>query len=164
MLIDLGTLTAIHTGLSLVALILGIPAILALFNSSLSPHWNAIFLVTAFSTIATGFFFPFEAITPAFATGILSSAVLAAMAYAYYGRRLAGKWRWIYTAGVVASLYFMVFVTIAQIFNKTLALHTVSPILFQGLFAGVELLALAVFIIIGIRAVKYNPILIDRRQ
>jgi hypothetical protein len=149
MQLDLGAITAIHTALSLITLAIGTLAVTALFTNSISQRWTTWFLALAVATTVTGFFFPFQAVTPAFATGIVSSFILIGMLAARYVGHYAGAWRWIYAGGVVVSLYLMVFVTIAQVFTKTPALNP------PGLsFAATQLVALVIFIFLGIHAAK----------
>lgn len=154
MLLDLGTFTAIHTALSLVAIPVGIVAMLSLFGLPVSRRWIAAFLALAVLTTVTGFFFPFQGVTPAFATGIIASLVLLAVFAAQYAGRYAGPWRWVYAGGVVASLYFLVFVTIAQVFTKTPALQDTAALPGGPAFAVTQLGALAVFVVLGIGAAK----------
>jgi hypothetical protein len=148
----IGGFTALHVALSLAALVVGIMAVVSLFAPGLSRLWAGAFLVLSVLVNITGFLFPFAGITPAFGTGIVASFILAVAIAAQRCGCATGSWRWIYPAGVVASLYFMVFVTIAQIFNKTPVLQETA--LSGAAFAAVQLLTLAVFVFLGIKAAK----------
>jgi hypothetical protein len=105
------------------------------------------------ATTVTGFFFPFHSLTPAFKLGIISAFVLAITIYARYPRHLAGAWRWIYVVGAVISLYFNVFVLVVQSFEKIPALHAIAPTQTEQPFKLTQLIALAVFVLLGIVAV-----------
>jgi hypothetical protein len=158
MIIDLATYTAIHTALSLVALISGIIVVIGLLGSKLLPIWNALFLATAAATSATGFGFPFTAFLPSHGLAVIALVVLVPTALAYYVFGLSGAWRWIYAVGVVLSLYFDVFVAIVQAFQKIPALTTLAPTGSEPPFAVAQGVALVVFAILAIVAViKFRP-------
>jgi len=147
---SLAVFTAFHVVVSVFGLAFGLLAVLRLFDVSIGPVWTGLFLVCAGLTTVTGFMFPFVGVTPAFVTGIVAGLVLAAVLAAHF----LGRWRGVYAAGMVASLYFLVFVTVAQIFNKTLVINDAGQAVAGLAFAGSELVVLAVFVVIGIRAVK----------
>lgn len=77
-------LTFIHTAISLIALFLGIPTILNLFDGRRTSTWTNWFIITAVATTVTGFMFPFSVVTPAFATGIVAAIILAALLLARF--------------------------------------------------------------------------------
>jgi hypothetical protein len=88
--------------------------------------WTAIFLLFTVLTNVTGFAL-FAGFTPAFFTGIVSSAVVIVTILARYSFHMAGAWRSIYTIGAVISLYLNVFVLITQSFLKIPPLHALAP-------------------------------------
>lgn len=149
---DLTLLTAIHTALSLVALVAGMAAVMRLFGQALPPYWTPLFLVTAVATSATGFLFPFTGPTPAFVTGIIALLVLAPTLAARHVFGAAGPWRAVQAVGIVASEYLLVFVAIAQAFMKVPLLHPLAPTLSEPPFAVAQVLALALFLWLGWRA------------
>ncbi|MFK8252902.1 hypothetical protein [Ancylobacter terrae] len=151
---DLTTLTAVHTALSLVAIIAGIPAMAGLFRGRIAPVWTPLFLGTAIATSVTGYFFPFNGILPSHVVGAVALLVLAVTLYAAYGGRHAGVWRWIYAIGIVVSQYLLVFVLVAQAFLKVPALHALAPTQAEPPFAVAQLITLAVFILLGVRAAR----------
>jgi hypothetical protein len=153
MIVDLATFTIIHTAISLLALLAGIPVVAALFRGRVSAAWTAIFLVLAIITTVTGFLFPIHGLTPALITGVLASLVLAVVLLAR-GRLASNGARRVYAAGIVASLYFLVFVTIAQAFNKIAPLHALAPNGSEPPFAIVQVLVLMLFLVIGIAAAR----------
>lgn len=153
MFLDVGTLTIIHTALSFIALALGMVAVMAFFAPT--PRiWTELFLAAAVATTVTGFLFPLTAMTPAVATGIVASLVFAAMFAARFVFRLAGAWRFVYAAGMVTSLYLLVFVAIAQAFLKIPSLQALAPTGSEPPFAVAQLVNLAVFVWIGRKAVR----------
>jgi hypothetical protein len=71
---------------------------------------------------------------------------------------LVGGWRSIYVITIVASLYFNVFVLVAQSFGKVSALNALAPTQTEPPFAITQGVVLAIFILIAIIAVsKFRP-------
>ena len=151
-------LTIVHTILSFVAIGLGIKATLGLFHGAHSNWWTRRFFEAAVAVTFTGFIFPFTGVTPAFATGIVSTAILIAWFIAFRAH-LVGAWRWIYALTMVASLYLLIFVTIAQAFMKISFLHELAPTGSEPPFAIAQIVALIIFIVIGFLAVRrFRPV------
>jgi hypothetical protein len=149
-------LTAVHTLISLAAIAVGIPAIWHLFGGPGADRWTVPFLVLAILTTLSGFLFPFVGFTPAFGTGIVATVVLLLVLLARYGFHLAGRWRAVEAAGLVISLYLLVFVLIAQLFQKVPSLNALAPTGSEPPFAIAQLVCLAIFVWIGYRAVRYG--------
>ena len=150
--------TIVHTLISLAAIFTGFVVLFGLLGGDRLDGWTKWFLITAVATTATGFFFPFHGLTPAFKLGIISAIVLAITIYARYSRDLAGGWRWIYVIGAVVSLYFNVFVLIVQSFEKIPALHAMAPTQTEQPFKLTQLVALALFVLLTIVSViKFHP-------
>ncbi len=97
--------------------------------------------------------FPFTGVTPAFATGIVSMMILLAWFLAHQRDR-ANAWRPVYVLGIVASLYLLVFVTIAQAFQKIPFLSEMVPTGSEPPFAVAQVVALVIFIVTGFLAVR----------
>ena len=158
MIVDLATYTTIHTALSLVALASGIILVIGLIGSKPLPAWNALFLVTAVATSATGFGFPFTGFLPSHGVAAVALVVLALTIFAYYLFGLAGFWRPIYVVGVVVSLYFDVFVAIVQAFMKIPALTALAPTGSEPPFAAAQGAALVIFVILAVwAAIRFHP-------
>src|SRR5262249_7352288 len=121
------TFTLVHVVISLIGIASGLVALYGLLSSRVLAGWTLIFIATTAATNLTGFFFPFNGITPAIAVGVLSSIILVVAAVARYPKRLAGAWRWLYVASAVITLYFNVFVLVAQAFLKIPSLHELAP-------------------------------------
>lgn len=147
-------LTLVHTVLSLVALVLGYFAIVGLFHPGSQTRATRAFVGLAILTTATGFLFPFQGMTPAFAVGLISSVVLALMLVAHYGFDRQGVWRIVWVLGIVVSVFFLAFVTIAQAFLKIAPLKALAPTGSEPPFAVAELVCLAVFVVIAVMALR----------
>lgn len=146
-------LTIVHTALSFIAIGFGVGATAGLFGGFYSTNWTRWFFITAAAVTFTGFIFPFTGVTPAFATGIVSTVILLAWLLAHLRRR-SGAWRWIYAGAIVASLYLLIFVTIAQAFLKIPFLNALAPTGSEAPSAVAQIIALIVFIVIGVSAVR----------
>lgn len=154
---DPTTLTGIHTWLSLIAIATGVLVVAALVRGSIGSGLTAAFLTTAFLTSATGYLFPFNGVLPSHIVGAVALAVLAVAAYALYGVHLAGAWRGIYAGTAVASLYFLVFVGVAQAFAKIPALKASAPTQSEPPFAVAQGVVLLIFVVLGVLAVRGRP-------
>ncbi|WP_109808998.1 hypothetical protein [Sphingosinithalassobacter portus] len=150
--------TIFHTALSIVALLIGIVAVGELFRAESRGRAQSVFIALAAVTSATGFVFPFHGVTPAIIIGVVALAILAMVQLACRRFALIGAWRWLYAAGLVASLYLLVFVTIVQAFLKIPVLHALAPTQSEAPFAAVQLLALGLFVFLGIAAsLRFRP-------
>ncbi len=147
-------LTTVHTALSFIAMALGIPAVWRLFKPSIFCLWTKLFLIAAVATTGTGFLFPISVMTPALATGIIATLVFVVLFLARRVFHLAGAWRWIYALSMVASLYLLVFVAIAQAFLKIPVLQDLAPTLSEPPFALSQIAVLSLFAYIGIKAAR----------
>ena len=149
----LSAFTLFHVVLSLVGIASGLVVLYGLLESKRFNGWTAIFLTTTAATSATGFLFPFHGITPGIVVGILSLIVLAFAIVARYRYGLAGGWRATYVATSVTALYFNVFVLVAQSFEKVPALKALAPTQTEAPFAVTQLVVLAIFVTLAVRAV-----------
>lgn len=147
-------LTTIHTLLCFIAIAFGLVAIRGILHPAAPQPWAGPFIIAAILATGTGFLFPVHGVTPAFGTGIVASLVLLAVLLARYAYGLAGRWRAIYAAGMVVSLYLLVFVLIAQAFQKVPALTALAPTGAEAPFAIAQAICLAAFVWIGYRAVR----------
>ena len=83
-----------------------------------------------------------------------AATVLAVTLVAFYLKHLHGAWRGIYVIGAVLSLYFNLFVLIAQVFLKIPALHALAPTGSEPPFAIAQAILLIVVIAAGVQAFK----------
>ncbi|WP_424813515.1 hypothetical protein [Roseococcus sp. YIM B11640] len=147
-------LVTIHTAISFIAIGAGVVVVYELLRSGPSPFWTGLFLLTAILTSVTGYFFPFNGLLPSHIVGAIALVVLAVVLVARYLFGLRGGWRKVDAAGMVASLYFLVFVLVAQAFAKVPALHVLAPTQSEPPFAIAQLAVLVLFIGLGIGATR----------
>jgi hypothetical protein len=84
--------------------------------------------------------------------------VLAIAIFARYPRKLAGAWRWLYVMTATIALYLNVFALIAQLFQNIPAMKALAPTQSDPPFLVAQLLALIVFVVLGILAAsKFRP-------
>jgi hypothetical protein len=127
---SVATLIAIHTIISLIAIVAGIVVMFGMLGSKRPSGLTAIFLVLTILTNATGFVIPpflTDKLLPSHMIGILSLVLLAIACIALYVMKLVGPWRWIYAVTALVSLYLNVFVLVIQSFLKVPALHALAP-------------------------------------
>lgn len=148
------TFTFVHVVISLVGIFSGLIVAFGLLAGRGLSRMTALFLVTTVATSVTGFMFPYHGFTPGIGVGILSMVVLAVAVYARYSRHLAGGWRRSYVITAVIALYFNVFVLVVQLFEKVPALHVLAPKGSEPPFAITQVVVMALFIVLGIFAVK----------
>lgn len=151
---SLSTFTLVHVLISLAGIVSGLIVVYGLLTRRRLDGWTAIFLATTILTSATGFLFPFEHLLPSHIVGIISLLALAVAILARYPLHLAGAWRWIYVVCALLALYLNCFVAVIQFFLKIAALHALAPRQKEPPFLVAQLAVLALFIVLGIFAVK----------
>ncbi len=152
------TFTLVHVIISLVGIGSGFIVLFGMLAGKRLSGLTALFLVTTVATSVTGFLFPFHGVTPGIVVGIISMVVLAIAILALYALHLAGAWRWIYVVTALIALYLNVFVLIVQSFEKVSALHALAPTQKEPPFLIAQLSTMALFIVLGILAVKkFHP-------
>jgi hypothetical protein len=148
------TFTLVHVLLSLAGIGSGIIVVYGLLTGKRLDGWTTIFLVTTVLTSLTGFLFPIEHLLPSHVVGVISLVVLAVAILARYAFRLAGAWRWIYVVCAVLALYLNSFVAVVQSFLKVPALKALAPTQKEPPFLIAQLTVMALFVVLGILAVK----------
>ncbi len=151
---SLATFTAFHVVLSLIGIGAGLVVLVGMLGSKRLPGWTALFLVTTILTSVTGFFFPSKQFGAPHLFGVISLVALAVALLGLYGTKLAGPWRWLYVGTAVLALYLNVFVGVVQAFQKLAPLNRLAPTQSEPPFAVAQLVVLALFVVLGIRAVK----------
>jgi hypothetical protein len=152
------TFTQVHIIISLIGIVTGLVILRGMLASRDSAGWTAIFLVTTVLTSVTGFFFPRDHILPSHVVGVISLAALAVALVALYVQRLRGRWRGLCVGSAVLALYLNVFVLVAQSFMKVPFLNRLAPTQSEPPFATAQLIVLAIFAVLGVRAVKrFHP-------
>jgi hypothetical protein len=147
-------LTLVHVVLSLAGIGSGFIVVFGLIAAKRLDGLTALFLATTVATSLTGFLFPFHKLLPSHVVGIVSLVVLAIAILARYARHLTGAWRWIYAANVVIGLYLNVFVLVAQAFQKVPTLKAMAPTQSEAPFVVAQVVVMALFVVLGILAVK----------
>jgi len=150
-------LTLIHTAISLLAILTGLPVLAAMLKGQTPVTLTGIFLGLTVLTSVTGFLFHNEHVTPGMVIGAISLVILAVALFALYGRHLAGRWRTAYVITATLALYLNVFVLVIQSFLKIPALHALAPGIPPSgpVFGAVQFLVLIAFIVAGWRGVKH---------
>ena len=152
------TFTAVHVVLSLIGIVAGIVVLAGMLRARRPAGWTALFLATTVLTSVTGFFFPVDHLLPSHIVGIISLVVLAIALLALYGYRLAGSWRWLYVGSAVLALYLNVFVGVVQAFEKLPMLSRLTPTQSEPPFLVAQVVVLAIFAVLGIRAgIRFRP-------
>jgi len=144
--------TIVHVIISLVGIGSGFVVIYGFLTAQRLDRWTAVFLAFTILTSVTGFFFPFERFTPAHAVGILSLLVLGAALVARYQKHVAGPWRTTYVICAMVAQYFNFVVLIIQSFQKVPALEALAPTQSEAPFLATQIIALAIFVGLGIAA------------
>jgi hypothetical protein len=152
------TFVLLHVLISIVAIVTGLIALVAMIRGE-APDWvTHVFLWTTALTTLTGFLFPISVITPALATGIVSTVLLIAAFVGLYVYHLSGAWRWIYATTAVAALYLNCFVFVVQSFQKVSELSVLAPTQSEAPFVIAQAALLAAFVWAGWRAAKsFHP-------
>ena len=150
--------TVLHVVISLISIAAGFVVVFGMFSSNRLRAWTALFLAATVLTTVTGFLFPITRFTLALAFGIISSVLLAAALLALYVYHLAGAWRWIYVGSAILALYLNVVVGIVQSFQNAAFLRPLAPTQSEPPFLIAQVVALVIFIVIGIAAViRFHP-------
>jgi hypothetical protein len=144
----------LHVAISLVGIASGFVVIWGLLAGKRLDAWTAVFLATTVATSVTGFFLPAEKLLPSHVFGIISLLALAIAIVARYPRRMAGPWRLTYVITAVIAQYLNFFVLIVQSFQKVPVLHDLAPTQSEPPFAIAQLIALVLFVALGVLAAK----------
>jgi hypothetical protein len=150
----LSTFTLVHVLISLVGLGSGLIVLFGMIAGKRLDGWTAVFLVTTVLTSTTGFLFPVEHILPSHIVGIISLAALALAIVARYALHMAGAWRTIYVVCAVLALYLNSFVAVVQSFLKIPPVHALAPTQKEPPFLVAQLVVMAIYIVLGVFAVK----------
>jgi uncharacterized membrane protein SirB2 len=150
----LATFTLVHVLISLAGIGSGFIIAYGLLSGKRFDGLTAFFLATTVLTSLTGFLFPFEHLLPSHIVGVISLVVLSLAIVARYALHMEGAWRWIYVVSALLALYLNVFVLVVQSFMKVPALHALAPTQKEPPFLIAQLIVMAIFIVLGIVAVK----------
>ena len=152
------TFTSVHVIISLVGILSGFIVLVGMLGARRPGGWTAVFLATTVLTSVTGFFFPSASFGAPQVIGVISLVALAAAIIALYVFHLSGSWRWIYTVLAIAALYLNVFVAVVQAFQKLPSLSVLAPTQSGPPFAITQVAVLAIFVVLGVFAVRrFHP-------
>ena len=165
-MIDIISLTLVHTIISIVAITAGLVIVGGLIAGVRIDGWTGIFLATSVLTSVTGFFFPFTQLIASHWIGVISLVILPLVIAARYWKHLAGPWRGTYVVGTVLVLYLNFFVLIVQLFRRIPALLVSAPKQTEPPFVLTQLLVLALFAWLGFAAFRrFRPqVVVTARQ
>lgn len=148
-------LTIVHSLVSFVAIGAGMAVLTDLLSGDARGGNQAkLFIATALFTSASGFAFPFTQFLPSHATAIVALLVLLPVLLARYHFHLRGLWGLVHAGGLVASLFFLYFVLVAQLFAKLPALRATAPTQTEPSFVITQGLLLLVFIGLGLLVLR----------
>jgi hypothetical protein len=151
---SIAAFTWLHVIISLIGIVAGIPVVYGLLSSKKLPGWTALFFATTILTSMTGFFFPVDGVKPSHVVGVISLVDLAVALLALYVYGLVGAWRWIYVVTALVGFYLNSFVLVAQSFLKVPFLNALAPTGTELPFASSQAALLALFVWLGVLAVK----------
>jgi len=154
MSLGIAIFTLVHVALSLVGIAAGFVVVFGLISSKQLDKWTTLFFATTVATSLTGFLFPFHKLLPSHVIGLVSLVALTIAFLARYARRLTRAWRWVYAVNVVTALYLNVFVLVAQAFLKVPVLKAMAPTQSEAPFVVAQVVVMALFVVLGILAVK----------
>jgi hypothetical protein len=148
------TFTLLHVLISLAGIGSGFVVVYGLLTRRPLEGWTKIFLATTALTSLTGFLFPVEHLLLSHVVGLISLVALTIAIVARYALHLGGAWRWIYVVCAVLALYLNCFVAVVQSFLKVPALKVLAPTQKEPPFLMAQLAVMAIFVVLGILAVK----------
>jgi hypothetical protein len=149
---------ALHVAICFVALLAGALVLTALTRGQRQPTWDAVLLLSTVIISLTGFALPSPPGTPtpdpARILSVIELVVVAVAALAIYVGHLERAWRGVYLVTIVLAVYFNAFVAVTQAFLRVGFLHALAPAGKEPPFVIAQLLALALFLVIGAAASK----------
>lgn len=148
------TYTIVHVAISLVAIVSGLIVLWGMLRSDRMDTTTLVFVLSAALTNLTGFGFPITGQTPALIVGLVSSVLLIVCILARYMFGMRGIWRPVYVVTAIVTLWFNLFVLVAQSFQKVPALNALAPTGTEPPFAVAQVVVLAAVVFAGWRALK----------
>ncbi len=148
--------TKLHAAVGLIGILSGAVVMVGMVLGKWLPRWTILFLGSETLTSVSGFLFPSGLSSPSFPFGVTSLVMLAVMLVALFVGRLRGHWRWVYVVAALTMLYVNVYDGIMRaIFTSPFML--ILPRQMEPPFAAVTLTALAIFVVLGIGALRRFP-------
>jgi hypothetical protein len=156
---SISSFTTFHVVLSLIGIASGLVVLLEMIRGRQSGALTAVFLAITVLTSVTGFPIPPYGLDPPRVFGIVSLVLLAFSIAALYVFSLERSWRWIYAVTATAALYLNCFVAVVQTFQKVAVFNALAPTQTEPPFAIAQIVLLALFIALGVLAVrKFHPV------
>ena len=151
----------LHVAICFIALLAGALILTAFCRGGHEPTWATVLLLSTVLISLTGFVLPSPPGTPtpdpARILGFLELVVVVIAALALYVNHLARGWRGIYVVTIVLAVYFNALVAVTQAFLKIGFLHAFAPSGKELPFLIAQLLTLALFVVVGVTALKRFP-------
>ena len=142
-------LAAFHTAASLIGLALGPFVLRDLFASRRPAGLAALFLAIMAAANLSGFLFPSRHIGVGHVSGVISLGALAVAVAAFALRRAS-----VYAVAITVLLYCNTVIAVFMVFVRVPFLDQAGP----GSVLGIQLLVLAIFVSLGLRAVAlFHP-------
>lgn len=156
MIFGLTPFVAVHTAITLVAIVSGVLMLLAMLRNDRANTTTAVFLAFSVLTAVTGFMIQVKPATPAVMLGVILSVLLVFALLGRYVFALRGAWRWIYVVSAVMALWSNSFVLVVQTFLKFPALHAIAPGTPPGgpVFGAAQGIVLIVLVVAGYMSVR----------
>jgi hypothetical protein len=152
------TFTTLHVVISLTGIVSGAVVLFGMLSDRRLEGWTVLFLATTVLTSVTGFLFHSASFGPPQVVGGMSLVILTITIAALYVFRLAAFWRLAYILGAVTALYLNAFVGVVQAFQKLSLLQPLAPTQSEPPFLVSQLVVLAIFVALGVGAVKrFHP-------
>ena len=152
-LLEISELTLLHVGLSLVALMAGVGAVVGMLVRQRHDSITALFLITTGATSISGFLYSESGITLARAIGAVSLVALVLPLLALYVFAMRGWWRPLGIAGAVTAFYLNTFEAVQQGFQRIPSLRALAPTQTETPFLLTQAVLLLLFIAAGIGSI-----------
>jgi hypothetical protein len=147
-------LTFIYFGLELIAIGAGAMALFGLLAGVLLNKWAVLFLKCSLATGVTALLFPFEHFTLTQEASMLSVYGAGVVVLAWRKFQLTGVWRSIFAWSMTLVLYLNIVVAVTQAFKRISLFKPPIPSQFDLPFITTQSVVLAIFVVLGIVAVK----------
>jgi hypothetical protein len=153
-------LTFIYFGLELIAICAGAMALFGLLTGLLPNKWAVLFLKCSLVASVTALLIPFKHFTLTQEAAMLSVYGTGAAVFAWRKFHFMGVWQSIFAWSITLVLYSNVVVAITQVFKRISLIKPLNPTKFDMPFLATQSIVLAIFVVLGIVAVKrfrYKP-------
>ena len=147
-------LTFIYFGLELIAIGAGAMALFRLITGSLPNKWAVLFLKCSLVASVTALLVPFQHFTLTQEAAMLSVYGTGAAVLAWRKFHFMGVWKSIFAWCITLVLYLNIVVAFTQAFKRISQFKPMNPTQFDMTFLVTQSVVLAIFVVLGIVAVK----------